>query len=278
MFARDLNDQLIAYLNSKGYQPILLGKAGIEPPSFFILDKAQQRYVLLRSFNSVLPVGVAPVAAGPLLPAMEFARITASKQHAEVSVSFMKGLLERFGIGGAPRLDALAKADADAAFSFGDVHYRRVDLGDLEDAMAQDPKAFAKSFALKLTRAELDAGLIHVGYEYLYSGAVEMHQGGSVTGKVAMSASFAKAAKVKAGLGAQGQAGERMGHDGDEPVAFAFRVAQLQLVDGIFRLRGWQREGAGMNATDAEREPYVYRTGQVFEISEAASADDDASA
>ncbi|MDQ6684009.1 MAG: hypothetical protein M3Z16_02675 [Pseudomonadota bacterium] len=269
--ARDLNDQLIAFLNSKGYQPILLPKGGVQPPTVYILDKSRQRYEMHRSFNSLLPPGVAPLAAA-LESAPSFDKLQASKQHGEVSVSFMRGLLEKFGIGGAPRIDALAKADADASFTFGKVRSRHIAIGTLEDAMAQQPGAFAKSVAQKFSPDDLDSGLIHVGYEYLYSNAIEMHQGGSVTGELAMSASAGDQAEIKVGAGAHREDGEGVRYAGREPVAFAFRVAQLQRVDGAFRLRGWQSEGAGMNATDAERELYVYRTGQVFEITDASAA------
>src|SRR5262249_52733945 len=158
------------------------------------------------------------------------------------------------------KADVSAQADAGAEFSFEDTKMRSVAPGHILDALnaSVKPAAFG---------SELNEGLVHIGYEYLYSSKIKIESGTGTAAKAAAGVQAASVVDIAANLHRDSTGKEQRTYQGENPVAFAFAAARLTHDGKAFALDYDAPAGSGIGpGVQAERK--VVRTGQIFDFTE----------
>jgi hypothetical protein len=267
-FTRDINDTFIEFLNNRGFLPILQPTGGLVPPTIYLVDREHSLCMLHGFLNQMVPTRHAlAVNQGP---SSDLENLVASKADASVSVSFFERVLKLFGISGSAKLDAAAKAQDEAKFAFGNVKSLLVDPAAIESVLnmpgSEKGSSIGDGVRSRFKRTEFDEGLVHVAYEFLYSNKIELRVGASITSDVRVEATVTEVASAKLGVGAGKSSGAATLYDGKEPVAFAFRLAQILHEQDRYYVRATNKRGAGLSATDTAADPYIVETGRIFEI------------
>lgn len=143
------------------------------------------------------------------------------------SISFLSGILSKFGFRGAPEGHANAEASRSLDLVFKKVTCKRVDSGAVHDALENyDPTKFGIE--------HLEAGKVYVAYEYLYSSELEVRTGRNMTGEAGLKAQLGEVANVEIGVDGGIEDGDAM--TSKKPVAFAMRMVRLKWADGRYNL------------------------------------------
>lgn len=252
--AEKLNDGFVNFLNSKGFQPILLPKGGVLPPAIYVLDAEGSRLFQFGSLNSILPNKLTYKSSD----ASPFGKAKASSKSGSLSVGFFKTLLEWFGLGKA-QLDAAGSIDDNAEYRFDGVTTRLVEPIKILEALndAGIPPA-------KFGEKRLADGKVYVAYEVLYATTVKLANGGAANGDFKIGVSADEIVSANASAKAEGKAGEDAIYTKDRPVAFALRLAQLLYVTNKYELN-WVKISAA-NFSEEEPERILAARGQVLEV------------
>ena len=270
----DMDDKFIQQLNDRGFLPILHPAAGFVPPTFYLVEKDADQCMLHGTLNEVL-FGLQTPPEKYVLDAKpqqssEFERAAASTKDAKVSISLFEKIAKLCGMDSGPKLDAVAKAQDNANYSFGNVKSLLVEPAAIEtvlNATATGKKTRIGDAILdRFKKTEFEDGLVHIAFQYLYSNSIEVRIGANLSGSLGIRATASNAGSVKAKLGAKGNDGAATLYKGEEPIAFAFRLAQVQRDGDRYFVRATRRQGSGVSATSALAEPYIVETGRVLEI------------
>jgi len=268
MFERDIDDAFIRYMNKLGYQPIVVPRGGLLPPGVYRLSRGtaetggRNRYILVRTLSSL--VREKKRAAFDTQPArsVDLGDTDKTARAGKATVSFLDGLLARFGFSGAS-LKAAADQGRNVSFSFKGTEIREVLPGDLLDAIRDVPP---EKFGL----ADLAAGVVHIAYGYIYARSIGVSVGGSQAAEIDLGANIDGAAKLGLGGKASKASGSTMSHGaGREPLAIAFSVARLDRKAGDYSLEFGVPQGAGAGPREAAGRRYLFETGRAFAIEEA---------
>jgi hypothetical protein len=250
------NGDLVRFFNERGYQPVLFARSDLTPPDMYnFTDGNYERLGPLASFlKSEVPISPPTHAYAP-----DFERVETNKHTAEVSFSFLKNLLERFGLGSTEGKANIA-ADVDSTYRFNDVTIASVNVIDIEGAL----KA---GFLTDHVKSEAANGSIHVAYEYIYAGTVKISRGDHDDISVGLSANLPQVAKVSTSASQLGKDSSSVSYQNStRPVVIAFKVGQLVPSRAEWKLRVGSRAGAGFDPLSANKTPYVYRKGEILTI------------
>jgi hypothetical protein len=153
------NDALVKLLNSFGYQPVFLPRTNVAPPELYgYVNDRLIRYGPLRFFLQQVDQ-LSPTRGA--MPDLYQKETTGKDAHA--SVSFLENALRALGIAGIPKLDLSFAGKSELVFSFSEVSYVAVDPVQLYTVL-QKFLAFDA-----IPNNYINAGRLHVAYEYLYS-------------------------------------------------------------------------------------------------------------
>jgi hypothetical protein len=244
-------EKLIRFFNEKGYQPILFARTDLTPPDVYdFRDGAFERLGPLVSF---LKSGAA-IPKPTLAKSTDFERVDTSAYAGKVSFSFFKNLLELFGLGSAEARSEIA-ADTDSTYRFNNVAIASVSVIDIERALSLLDDRF---------KAEAKSGSMHVAYEYIYAGKVQMSRGGHNDTEVDLSADLPQVTKVSATASkVRTDSSSSDYKSSTQPVVIAFKVGQLVRSGTDWKLRV-RRSNTGLDPISADRRPYVYRPGEIL--------------
>ena len=161
------NEALLKYFNDRGYQPIRLPYGGAVPPDIYFLDGMD--YYRFCDLEDTLTKRAAfdtelQVVAG-------FGDQQVSEKRAKVGFAFLRGVAERWGIGGAPALHANAQRGEDILLQFDNVQNLRAEPGKIEQALNSGVKADL------IGRDRIEKGIVHIAYEYIYASNVKVSTG-----------------------------------------------------------------------------------------------------
>ncbi|WP_068019379.1 hypothetical protein [Rhodoplanes sp. Z2-YC6860] len=256
--AEQLNDGFVNFLNSKGFQPILLPKGGVLPPYIYILGAEGSSLFQFGSLNSVLPkkLGYTKNVTSP------FGKSNISSKGGNLSVGFFKQLLEWFHLGQA-QLDAGGSIEGNTEYRFDGVTTRLAEpikiLAALNDAGIAPAKFGEKILA---------EGKIYVAYEVLYATTVKLIKGGAIKGDFKIEVSANEIASANADAKAEGKNDEDSIYTEDRPVAFAFRLAQLlyEANKHEYALNWVKVSAAGFSEDEPER--ILAAKGQVLKVAD----------
>ena len=260
-FERDLTDPLIKYLNSKGYMPIQVPRAGLLPPTVYQLEG--DRYIRQADLVSWLELrpelqkllATEPKSAADLENEMN------AKKGGKASLKLFEKLASFFG-GGTANLEASADAGNEVKFSYKGCTTREV----LPDTI----KTVLKSVPASRFGDALAEKKVHIACEYLYARHVEVSTKGSKTGGFNLGVGIPDAVKAGAEANAARTASDSTVWNSDladGSVAIAFRVARITHADGKYNLDWDINPGRGM-VPGAKPEPYLSLTGKIYEIVE----------
>ena len=161
-------DVLVKQLAQLGYQPVFLPRTGVTPPEVYNYDKANQRLVRLGELREYLP------QAGNLKPTDgQLGDINyhyTSEKKLSAAMNFLDAALKCIGISAAPKLDLSFAGSKEFSFAFTDVTYLSVDPARLHQIIADmTTKGIPPSY--------VDAGTLHIAYEYAYATELLMSRG-----------------------------------------------------------------------------------------------------
>lgn len=251
------NDKLVQFFNERGYQPVLLARTDLAPPDVYDLrDGAYERLGPLMSFLEVETSIFTPVVAD----ATDFEHAEANTHDSKLSISFFKSLLKHFGLGSSEGKAKIA-ADVSSAYRFKDVSVRTVDVVDID-------KALEAGSLRSIFRAEAERGSIHIAYEYLYAGKVQISHGDHDDVAVGLSADLPQMASVETSASHLGKDTSSIAYqNSNRPVVIAFKVGQLVQSGGKWKLKVG-RSSLGFDPLSARNIPYIYQSGEILRIEE----------
>jgi hypothetical protein len=247
-----LTDNLLTWLNKRGYQPVFVPGTGVSPPELYLGDEG--RLTRFGPVADLLPHGVQlPAPARGKLPDIHLQRT--SRKVVKGAARFLANALRGLGVQGAPSFRSAFQDTGDFVFSLSGVTFVEVGLT-----------------ALLKVVPEMNASLIppslregtdfHIAYHYAYAGALEMRR--------------ANGAKFEAGVvgleiekifEAKGSAQVSL-HDGEvlrfraakgPPVAFAYKSARLAFDGERLQVRSVDHS----EGPEKDQGPYVPWPGQI---------------
>jgi hypothetical protein len=223
-----MSDALVRELNRLGYQPVFLPRTGVTPPELYNYVRDNQRLVRRGQLAAYLPA-VKDLAAkqGQL---GNIAYKYTSEKKADAAVSFLENALRCIGIDAVPKIDLGFAGSKDFAFAFTEVTYLSVDPAQL------DPIIRGMS-TTGIPKAYVDAGRLHVAYEYAYARELVMNRGdkksftADISGKVGEFIDLG----VKGSVSVVNQSTISF-KSNDAPAAFAYKAGRLAYEDGTWVL------------------------------------------
>jgi len=258
---RDLTDEVIKYLNNIGYMPIVVPRSGIVPPTVYRHE--EDTYIRIADLNDWLDARPELQALLSTKPesAVDLGNELNDRKAGKASISLFAQISAIFSAG-APNVEAAGEAGGEVQIMYDDCTTRVVVPDKVEKALAGvKPEQFGPA---------LGEGKVHIAYEYLYASKVKASVKSNAGGSASASAAIAGVGKAEATASANRGASETMtweGKAGQEPVAIAFKVAQVKLVGGHYQLNFGSGPGKALVA-GAKGKPYISLTGQVYEIVE----------
>ncbi len=254
------NDALTVLLNSLGYQPLVLPKTGLKAP-----------YVYSYKDTKLEPVGPLSdfLASGTAQPELEegevpeIARKETDKKSGSAVASFLGDALQVIGITSAPKFTGSLSHGTDFVFSFDDITSEGLSYSKASRLL----RSVDQDSLSDLPPGDLQAGYIHIAYEFLYAGSLGMRAASGT------SAAFdAKALQVQALLdvGASGQieatSGTSLSFKPKTPqrAAFACKIGWLEKHGKELKLHIHEDEGEGFLADEGGPKPYLLERGVVI--------------
>jgi len=263
-FRRDLKDEFIKYLNSKGYMPILVPRVGLLPPTIYRLEG--ERYIRQADLVAWLEGRPDLKALLKTTPrdATDLTKQMAAKKGGKTSFSLLDKIISFFGSAVAPKLEAAADAGDDVKFSFKDCQVREVVPDTVITVLNAVP---SKKFG-----AALNAKKVHIACEYLYARQVEISVGKTFTGSINLGVDAPGVGRFDAEAHANSTGGESASYGSDgskDPVAIAFRVARVTFENKKYELEWDGPPGTGLLPRQgAPKKPYLSLTGQIYEVAD----------
>jgi hypothetical protein len=236
-FERDLKDEFIKFLNSKGYMPILVQRVGLLPPTIYRLEGTQYiRQADLVDWVEGRPDLKELLKSTPR-DANDFGKEMAAKKAGKISLGLTDQVISFFNKAFTAKLEAAADAGDDVKFSFKDCEVREVLPDKIMSVLNELP---SKRFGAALGQKK-----VHIACEYLYARQVDISIGNKSGGSLNVGVEGGGVGK----FGAEGEAkttgGETASYGlgkGKEPVAIAFRVARVTFDNKKYDLE-WDRGG-----------------------------------
>lgn len=161
-------DALVRELNRLGYQPVFLPRTGVTPPELYNYERQNQRLVRRGALREYLPAAAALQPTRGQLGDINY-RYTSEKK-LDAAVSFLETALKCIGISAVPKIDLGFAGSKDFSFAFTDVYYLSVDPARL-DGVIRDLSTQG------IPQSYVDAGQLHVAYEYAYAKELLMSRG-----------------------------------------------------------------------------------------------------
>jgi hypothetical protein len=185
----------------------------------------------------------------------------------EISLSLRRFILApktlgpAFGFGGSLASSAKANLTGNEVLSFQNVTVSTIPPATIEVALN------AGLETEKLGDERIEHGIVHVVYEYLYSSKVEIILGNGNHASIGLRGNASNAAKAKVEASSEGKKVDSTSyHERDEPLAVAFKAAQLVKIGSNWRLRLIRTSGVGIDPQQATRSPYVFKPNETLNI------------
>jgi hypothetical protein len=159
-------DALVKELARLGYQPVFLPRTGVTPPEVYNYDR--EKLVRLGELREYLPV------AGDLEPTQgQLGNINyqyTSEKRLSAAIDFLESALKCIGVTAVPKLDLKFAGSRSFSFAFTDVTYLSVDPARLHQIIAD-------MTTNGIPTSYVNAGSLHVAYEYAYAKELLMSRG-----------------------------------------------------------------------------------------------------
>lgn len=249
------NEALLRFFNERGYQLALLARTDLTPPDVY--DFREGSYERLGPLAHFLTSN-APIPEPALANAIDFEKVANTEHTAQISFSFFKNLLERFGLGSAEGQGKIA-TNAESTYCFKDVTIASVSVIDVEGALRA-------GLANDHVASQVKSGSIHIAYEYIYAGKVQISRGHHDDMAVGLSANIPQVAKGSATSSHLGKNTSLISYQNSvKPVVIAFKVGQLVKSGTEWKLKT-RRGSAGFDPSSANSSHYVYRPGEILTV------------
>jgi hypothetical protein len=230
-------DQLVEALNKEGYQPIFIPVTNLAPPDIYSMmdNKNLVRWGDLEDF--LTGETKFNITSGQ---AASIRFQSTSSKSLKGAVGLLKRALQAIGIPGGLSIDLSCATEKQLYFEFENVDYQRVDPAELRKVIQ------TADFYTGVTNKNVDKGLFHVAYEYLYSDSILMKQEnhsdfdfsakGEVTDYIKVETGFTVKSDKKSEIKFKATGGRK--------AAFAYRSAQIlkspDHADDLFVLRSME--------------------------------------
>lgn len=250
------NEALLSFFTARGYQPILAARSNLSPPDIYFLES--DRYKRFGALDQALSSqAVLPTPSEGVVSELE--NIDTRSKDAQLSLVFFKSLIERFGLSGSPSITAKGALKGDEILRFQGVTVRTVDPLAIEKALNAGLEID------KLGSDRIATGVVHIAYEYLYSSRVEVVFGNRNSASIGLNAGFTDVAEAKADSSfAKDNVDVATHHGKKNPVAIAFKAAQLVRREKSWRLRMIITSAVGIDPRQAINTPYVFKPNSIL--------------
>jgi hypothetical protein len=214
-------DKLVTLLNRLGYQPIFLAETNVTPVDVYNFTD-DRRLVRRGPFADYQPdVDLEPSSGRR----PDIVHTETSSKKMSGATSFLKAALQAIGVRGNLEIDLGFASGSDLRFSFEDVTYRRVNPSRI-DATIED------SGFRGIPEAYLDAGRLHLVYEYLYSSALLMRKADHSKFDASAEAALQGLGDASVGASIDRQRMTEVRFEGESPAAFAYKAGRLERSSG----------------------------------------------
>lgn len=255
------NDDLTLLLNELGYQPLAMSRTDLTAPYFF--SYKDMKLEPIGPLSAFLTPGTAmpPLVEGS---ANEIAGKESSRKTGAAVVSILGDAFKAVGLTSAPKLAASLERGKEFVFSFNKVVSKGLPYATTSRLIRT---SLDKDALVDLPPGDLQAGYIHVAYEFLYAGSLGLRE---TSGHAA---SFdAKAIEVQAlvDIGAKGSVEATsessltfQGRDA-ERAAFACKIGWLQKHGSKLTFHIHEDQGEAFLADEGGSQPYLLERGVVI--------------
>jgi hypothetical protein len=219
-------DELVRELNRLGYLPVFLPRTNVDPPELYNYARGAAGLIRRGPLSKYAPQVKDLKFRDGSLGDIEY-KYTSTKK-LDAAVSFLENALRAIGIDSVPKIDLGFTGSTDFSFSFTKVTYRSVDPADLDGVI--------RTISTEgIPKAYVDAGNLHIAYEYAYSKELLMSRGDrkefthDISGKV----------DAYLNLGVKGSASVASSttisfKSNADAAAFAYKAGRLQREDGAW--------------------------------------------
>jgi hypothetical protein len=238
-------DKLVEWLNSKGYMPVYLPRAGAVPPDMYV--HTDTHLVRMGGLRNYLPQDVhLPKNVKNRLPDIQFH--STSKKSIRGAATFLQNVLRVLGILNAPSLKLSFAGNGDVVFRLVDVTYDEI-----------EPAAVAKVISHLVTdtipEQYVKGNKMHIAYNYAYAARLEMRRAdGSKFSGALTNAQIQNLFKLGAAAKAEFEGGDALTFSAGDaaPIAFAYKAGGVRYENGIYKffpsdnsVQGFAARGGG---------------------------------
>ena len=254
------NDALTVLLNSLGYQPLVLAKTGLKAP--YVYKYKDTKLEEIGSLSDLL----LPEAGHPELDVHEVPEVTrkeTDKKNGSAFAGFLGDALRAIGITTPPRINADAAREKEFTFSFENVTSEGLSYLQTSKLIRQiDKQAVAD-----LLSDDLEAGYIHIAYDYLFAGSLSMRDASSsAAGAGAKGLEIKQILDVGASVKVEKTSEDTWSFksDASNRAAFACKIGWLEKKGTELKLHIHEDSGESFLADEGEPQPYLLERGVVI--------------
>jgi hypothetical protein len=249
-------DALVRELNRLGYQPVFLPRTGVNPPELYNYDRNGRRLVRRGELVQYLPEIKGVIPTKGQLGTINY-KYTSEKK-TEAAVSFLEQALKCIGIDSVPKVDLGFAGSKDFSFSFTDVTYQSVDPAVLDQLIrSMSTSGIPKAF--------VDAGQLHIAYEYAYARELLMSRGDkqNFSGNIAGNVGTYLDLGLKGSVSMASQSTISFKANGQGDAAFAYKAGRLAQENDAWVL---YPEEVSKGGAIEERRPYLPQPAIVLSV------------
>ncbi len=255
------NDDLTLLLNQLGYQPLAMSRTDLKAPYFFSYKNTKLEPI------GPLAQFLSPGTAVPELvqgTANEIVGKETGKKSGSAVVSFLGDALKVVGITSAPKLQSSFSHGKDFVFSFDKVTTQGLPYATTSRLIRT---GLDKEALVDLPPGDLQAGYIHVAYEFLFAESLGLR---AASGNAASFDAKAIQAQALLDVGAEASVEVTSGTsltfkgDGAERTAFACKIGWLEKHGAKLTFHIHEDEGEGFLAPEDGAQPYLLERGVVI--------------
>ena len=260
-------DDLVWELNQLGYQAAWLPQTGLVPPDLYNLASVAgaRRLVRRGPLGDYLPaIAALPVHRGQTA---DIEHHHTTKKKLTGAAQFLARALRYLGVSAIPKLDLGFTGGSELTIAFADVQFARVDASAIEPLLAQ-----LEIHAIP--EAVVAGGRLHIAYEYLYAGGVQVARADHKAFEVDVAGRIGEVIDVRGGVRVSIEHGTRLAFSGSgERAAFAYKAARLTRPGARWELETTVATRSPDQAAD-QAAGAAYLPAAIGVVLEAADADD----
>jgi hypothetical protein len=249
------SERLLEFFTEKGYQPILLPRSDLLPPEvYFLEERRYERHGSLRNFLIATDIIPQPTIAN----AVDLEKIYTNGRQAHLSFSFFKQLLDLLGLAGSLTASGKNNLAENSVLRFRDVKISSVPRLAVEQALS------IGFHADQIGYDKIQQGIVHIAFEYMYAGRVEIAFGDQDALSIGLSSDL-QVVGIEGGRSSETRGLDAATFESKtRAVAVAFKAGQLVRNGSNWELEVTRTSGSGFGPRSVV--PYVYKPNEILAI------------